>query len=392
MRYHHSTSRNFATALLALLFVHSIASPPASYGETESATAAEMKNVSDLRSIDVSAGDTPGTADDAIRVKPSQPFQNSSQTRRPKIGLALGGGGIRGAAHIGVLRVLEKEGIKVDCIAGTSIGAIVGGLYSAGLSLDEIEKMVAKKSLKKAYYTVPLWFRVALVPIFMIPHLIGQDYDGLYKGNKFAKFINNSVSENQQSIENLNIPFCAIAASLTDRDAHALKKGNLGRALQASSAIPILRRPVELNDDVFIDGGIINNLPIDECRSMGADIVIAVSLNVEDDPNESIPDKNFKQFKKLGSIGNRVINMILCHVDKDQIRSADVLISPRVSEIKFLSVKEKDAYKAIAAGETAAKDALADIRQKIRAGQKAIETQADGAKQSAKTYSLPAID
>jgi NTE family protein len=362
MRYHHSLFQKFRAGLLVLLFAQSIAFPLASFGETEGAATAETKL--------------------------SQPFQN----KKPKIGLALGGGGIRGAAHIGVLRVLEKEGIKVDCIAGTSIGAIVGGLYCAGLSLDEIERMVAKKSLKKAYYTVPLWFRVALVPLFMIPHLIGQDYDGLYRGNKFAKFINKSVAEDNQTIENLKIPFCAIAASLTDREAHALKQGNLGRALQASSAIPILRRPVEINNDVYIDGGIINNLPIEECRALGADIVIAVSLNVEDDPDISIPDKDFKQFKKIGSIGNRVINMILCHVDKDQIRSADVLISPRVSEIKFLSVKEKDAYKAIDAGETAAKSAIAELREKIRASQKAFDSQTGSAQQSMSTESSPMID
>jgi NTE family protein len=302
-----------------------------------------------------------------------QNLSQSLQGKRPKIGLALGGGGIRGAAHIGVLRVLEREGIKVDCIAGTSIGAIVGGLYSAGLSLDDIEDMVARKSLKKAYYTVPLWFRVVLVPFFMVPHLIGENYDGLYKGNRFASFLNKHVGENNQSIENLKIPFCAIASSLTDREAHAIKSGNFGKALQASSAIPVLRRPVEIGNDLYIDGGIINNLPIEECRKMGADVVIAVSLNVEDDPADCQTNKDFKQFKKIGSIGNRVINMILCHVDKDQIRDADVLITPSVNEIRFLSVKEKDAYKAIAAGEVAAKAAMGQVRDKIAASQKSSD-------------------
>lgn len=289
----------------------------------------------------------------------------SLQARKPKIGLALGGGGIRGAAHIGVLRELEKEGIKVDYIAGTSIGAIVGGLYSAGLSLDEIEEMVARKSLKKAYYTVPIWFRVMLVPFFMVPHLLGENYDGLYRGNKFANFLNKHVPSEKQNIENLNIPFCAIASSLTDREAHPIKSGNFGRALQASSAIPVLRRPVEINKDLYIDGGIINNLPVDECRAMGADVVIAVSLNVEDDPRDSDTNQDFKQFKKIGSIGNRVINMVLCRVDKDQVKNADVLISPSVNEIRFLSVSEKDAYKAIEAGEVAARAAMAQVKEKI---------------------------
>lgn len=371
MRYQPRISRNFTAGLVTLILAQCLVFPSASYGETAEPLGAKTE--------------------DNFASKADQKLSQSLQ-KRPKVGLALGGGGIRGAAHIGVLRVLEKEGIKVDCIAGTSIGAIVGGLYSAGLSLDDIEKMVAKKSLKNAYYTVPLWFRVALVPLFMVPHLIGQEYDGLYRGNKFAKFINKSVGEEQQSIENLKIPFCAIAASLTNREAHAIKTGNFGRALQASSAIPVLRRPVEINDDVYIDGGVINNLPINECRAMGADVVIAVSLNVEDDPDDSVPSKNFKQFKKIGSIGNRVINMILCHVDKDQIRSADVLISPQVSEIKFLSVKEKDAYKAIAAGELAAKAAITQVKEKIRIRQKAMDSQTEGVPQASMTETPSVVD
>ncbi len=282
--------------------------------------------------------------------------------RRIKVGLALGGGGTRGAAHIGVLRVLEKEGIPIDYVAGTSIGAIVGGLYCAGASLDDIETMVAKNTLKRAYFTVPLWFRVAVIPVFLIPHTVHHHYDGLYRGKKFANFLNKSVGVENQKIENFKIPFCAIAASLSDGKSHSIKTGNLGTALQASSAIPILRRPVELNDDLYVDGGIVNNLPVEEVRAMGADIVIAV------DVDEKLNGHDIKQFKKIGSVGNRVINMILCRVDKESLKSCDVLIHPDVNNIGLLSLNKKDAYRAIEAGKTAAQDKLSQIREVLLKG------------------------
>src|SRR5688572_13810048 len=94
-----------------------------------------------------------------------------AETARPKVGLALGGGGTRGLAHIAVLREMEKQGIQIDYIAGTSMGAIVGGLYCAGMSTQQIEKLFRNKSLLRAYDTVPIPLRVAVIPIFAVPHL-----------------------------------------------------------------------------------------------------------------------------------------------------------------------------------------------------------------------------
>ncbi len=280
--------------------------------------------------------------------------------RRPKIGLALGGGGTRGAAHVGVLRVLEKEGIPIDYVSGTSIGAIVGGLYCAGVTLDDIERMVVKKTLMKAYYTVPIWFRVALVPVFLVPHALGHHhYDGLYRGNKFASFINKCAGVNNHQIEKLKIPFCAVAASLMDGNAHAIKTGDLGKALQASSAIPVLRRPVEIENNLYVDGGIINNLPVEQVREMGADIVIAV------DVDERLNDNDLNEFKKIGSVYNRVVSIILSRVDSDQVSSADVLIRPDVNRIKLLSTRESDAHRAIEAGEKATRSMMTQLRQEI---------------------------
>lgn len=288
----------------------------------------------------------------------------TSSGRQPKIGLALGGGGTRGSAHIGVLRVLEREGIKVDCISGTSVGAIVGGLYCAGVSVDQIEEMFLNKKLLHSYQTVPIWVRLAVIPVFVLPHLVGyHHYDGLYRGNKFATFIDKSVPEGCRSIENLKIPFCAVASSLLDGKPHAFKTGCLARAIQASSAIPVLRRPVEINNDLYVDGGIIDNLPVRQVRELGADIVIAV--DVDEKFQKTGARGELAQFTKIGSVGNRVISMILSRVDEDSVASADVLIQPNVNAISLLSERKKEAMEAIAQGTQAAEAQLPVIRAAI---------------------------
>ncbi len=284
----------------------------------------------------------------------------SKNLPRVKIGLALAGGGTRGCAHIGVLRVFEEEGIPVDCISGTSIGAIVGGLYASGLELSEIEKLMTSKKLMHAYQTVPLAVRFAVVPIFFVAHILGwHPYDGLYAGNKFAKFIRNSAPEGYRKIESFRIPFSAVAASLLDGKAHAIKSGDIGKAVQASSAIPFLRRPVEIGDQLFVDGGIVLNLPCDMARELGADFVIAVDI---DDNLQTIEKK---AFRKIGSVSQRAINLQLSSLDSYQHEKADFVIHPDVSGIQLLDGKSKDALRAIKAGEDAARKLLPELKKKI---------------------------
>jgi NTE family protein len=281
-------------------------------------------------------------------------------TRRARVILALGGGGTRGCAHIGVLRVLEREGIPIDGIVGTSIGAIVGGLYAAGVKTDEIERRMLDRSLLKAYQTVPIPLRVALVPIFFVPHIFGyRPYEGLYKGGKFRKYLNNCVPECDRELDALPIPFVAVASNLLDAKPYAISKGNLGMAIQASSAIPILRRPVEMNGLLLIDGGLQANLPAKQARELGADIVVAVNVD------ETFTNLDQKEFRRIGSVGKRVINMVLAKVDEDQVAAADIVIHPVVNNISLLSTKSKDARNAIEAGEAAATAALPAIKERL---------------------------
>lgn len=286
--------------------------------------------------------------------------------RKLKVAFALGGGGTRGYAHIGALRVFQREKIPIDMIAGTSMGAIVGGMFCAGLTPDEIETKMLKKSFAHSYYTVPIPVRVAAIPIFFVPHLFGyHPYDGLYVGNRFANYMNNSLPAASRDIEELKIPYCAVAANLLDGKAYSIKTGNLGRAIQASSAVPELRRPVAIDDKLFVDGGISANLPVIQAKEMGADIVIAVDVDEKFDARR-------RDFRKILSVGHRVINMILTKVDEEQVKAADIVVQPDVNGIHLLSSKPADGKKAIKAGEAAAEAALPEIRSRIQAATMAL--------------------
>jgi NTE family protein len=281
-------------------------------------------------------------------------------TGRLKVALALGGGGTRGVAHVGVLRVLQKEGIPIDAIAGTSMGALVGGLYCAGLSCEEIEQIFYERKIVHTFNTVPLPFRVAIIPILILPRLFGHHpYEGLYRGNKFAKYLASLVPEEKRHIENLKPTFWAVGSNLLDGQAHAIKSGDIGRAIQASAAIPILRRPVEIDNMLLIDGGILENVPTEHARQMGCDFVIAV------DVDERVMPVPAKTFRALGSVSNRVINMSLSRVDEPQLAMADAVIQPDLRGIHLLSYKPRDYRKALLAGEEAARAAVPYLKQQL---------------------------
>jgi NTE family protein len=282
------------------------------------------------------------------------------QGDRLKIGLALAGGGTRGCAHIGVLKVFKEAGIPVDCIAGTSMGAIVGGLYCAGTSLDKIEELLTDKKLLHAYDTVPIPVRVVLTPFFALPHLFGyKHFDGLYRGNVFAKFITRNAPAEHNLIESFPTPFAAVASNLLDGKAYAITSGDVGRAVQASSAIPFLRRPVEIGDKLFIDGGIVLNLPCDKARELGADFVIAVDI---DDDLKVLPKKHFY---KIGSALNRSLNMHLSSLDAFQLDRADFVMHPDLTGITLLDGDPAAARQAIKSGEEIARKLIPALKQKL---------------------------
>jgi NTE family protein len=283
-----------------------------------------------------------------------------SGVAHPKIGLALGGGGARGAAHIGVLKVLEAEGIKADMVTGTSVGAVVGGFYCAGANIDEMKHSWESGDLMRSYMTVPLWFRVIMAPILYIPRLFGsKQYDGLYKGNKFRSYIVGGLPADEDQIEELKTPFGAVALNIIDGKPYIIRKGNLGVAIQASSAVPSLRKPVEMDGKLFVDGGLACNLPVKQCREMGADFVIAVNV---DETFDKVP---LDQFRAVGSVARRMVRWGLYDMDQPQQTMADITIHPDVNGISLISTSKKDAKRAVEAGEQAARLALPEIKRKL---------------------------
>ncbi len=288
------------------------------------------------------------------------PKELAVPANRPTIGLALGGGGTRGAAHVGVLKVLEEEGIPIDCIVGTSMGAIIGGLYSAGVPTSKLEEVMADATLMHEFMTVPLWVRILAAPVMILPRLVGsKPYDGLYKGNKFRKYLNKLTPKSETEIQELNIPFQAVAMDIANGKHYAISTGHLAYALQASSAVPALRKPVQIGDKLFVDGGVVANVPVTETRALKPDIVIAV------DVDERVKTVPLDEFRKVGSVSKRMLLLQLANMDEPEVANADVVIHPDVDGIGLISTSKAEGRKAIKAGEEAARAAIPAIKAKL---------------------------
>jgi NTE family protein len=277
-------------------------------------------------------------------------------SRRPKVALVLGGGGLRGAAHVGILRVLEREGIPIDMVVGTSMGAIVGGLYCAGVSTEQLEKELVHRFIS-TYYSAPLAVQAVKMNISC---LLLRKPQGLYDGRNLARCIDRHVSPQQREISNLRPRFAAVTTDLVEGRTQVLTSGDLGKAMQASTAIPFLRRPVALGDALLVDGGTICNLPVDQAKILGADFVIAV------DVNEQIEQTDRKQLNgKIIKISSRVLALMLAKLDEKQKAAADICIQPDVTGISLLSRKVSDGERALVAGEDAAQKALPELKTRL---------------------------
>jgi NTE family protein len=286
------------------------------------------------------------------------PAKNSDGV--PTIALALGGGGARGAAHIGVLKVLEAEHIHIDQIVGNSMGAIVGGLYAAGIPLDDITTHLEDRSLRRAYMPGGVTKKIALLPLAYLIHPFGpKHYAGFWSGEKLTKYLDSILPRPNMNIADTQIPFSAVAANLIDGKAYRITEGRLATAIKASAAISPLLQPVPMGDKLFIDGGVRANLPASAAKDTGAGLVIAVLV---DEPMQPIPAK---RFMKLKNIAARMSDIVLAIADERQLQFADMIINPDVSSIPILSNDPKDVKKAIHAGELAARKALPELRQRL---------------------------
>lgn len=287
---------------------------------------------------------------------------------RPKIGLALGGGGAKGAAEVGVLKVLEEAGIHVDCIAGASIGAIVGGLYAAGYSAAELDSLFQTQEWfslltdrKASLSSEPYKTIDGVTYIFGFPVMDKNSRGfGIMRGGRIEQILDSMVSvRGCTDFENLRIPFRCVAADIRTAEEVVISEGLVCKGLRASMAIPGIFKPVPQDDYLLVDGGMLNNLPVDICRQMGADIVIAVDLNQGDpQPRKQIDVSSLSGLAGLIGLGG-VIEWVTNRPDitkyKANLESADIYISPSLPDYDTTSFGNKNAARMIAAGVSAAK-------------------------------------
>lgn len=272
---------------------------------------------------------------------------------RPKICVVLSGGGARGFAHIGVLKYLEEQHIPVDCIAGTSMGAVVGGLYASGMSANEIEQKLNDIHLNNVALDIvdrrqiPQTLREDDAR-YTIGGTFGVSKDGVtlplgaVQANQFLEILQNWTSHlpSDISFDQLTIPFRAVATDLGTGEMVVFNKGPLSTAIRASMAAPGVFAPIEIDGRLLTDGGLVRNLPIDIARDMGADIVIAVNIGTPLLPRDKL--NNFV------SISQQMINILTeqnVNEQKKLLTPDDILIDADLGTIRFMDFKRaKEAF------------------------------------------------
>jgi NTE family protein len=260
---------------------------------------------------------------------------------RPKIGLVLGGGGAKGTAHIGVLKVLEELHIPVDYIAGTSMGAIVGSLYASGLSPDEIEKVLTSVDWDDLFTGDPNrqdidYWRKREDHLFLSPLRLGVRGTKILLGKGLVKDQKINVlfemlmlhASGINDFDKLPIPFRAIASDIETGEMVVLKSGRLADAARASMSVPGAFPPIELDGRILIDGGIVRNLPVDIVRGMGAEIIICVDVGK--------PLLNREELEDPIAIMNQMLDIMMnknVQEQKENLGPEDVYINPDLGDL-----------------------------------------------------------
>ncbi|MEO6278255.1 patatin-like phospholipase family protein [Roseateles sp.] len=251
----------------------------------------------------------------------------------PRLGLALGGGAARGFAHIGVIQVLEENGIKVDLVAGTSAGSLIAAIYASGKNGKEMQALA--EGMDEGAITdwsFPL--------------------RGLIRGEALARFIRDKTGG--KGIEQMVVPLGIVATDLSDGSPILFRSGDTGTAVRASSAVPAVFQPVKIGQREYVDGGLVSPVPVRFAREMGAQLIIAVDITSP--PEKDPPGDAFRMLMQTFSIMGRSINSF-------ELRDADVLVRPRLDGMASGDFTAR--RRAIQAGRDAALAVLPLIRQRI---------------------------
>ncbi|TDK24960.1 patatin-like phospholipase family protein [Luteimonas aestuarii] len=275
-----------------------------------------------------------------------------------RIGLALGGGAAKGFAHIGVIKMLEANGIQVDVVSGTSAGSVVGAFYASGMDAFRMqERAVAldESSLRD-------------VRLFS---------GGLVRGQALEDYINTEI--NRLPIERMRKPFAAVATRLDTGDRVVFVRGNTGQAVRASSSVPGVFEPVRIGERSYVDGGVVSPVPVDAARQLGADLVIAVDISSKAAGNTPTG---------MAGIVNQSIMIMGQTLGRQELARAEVVIRPQVNDIGPVSFQQRNA--AILEGERAALAALPQIRTAIAQAERSRRETAQRAAEAAAPVVEPA--
>ena len=249
-----------------------------------------------------------------------------------RLGLALSGGGTRGFAHVGVLRAFEEERIKFNCVAGTSAGSLIGAMYCAGVPCEQMIE-AAKQVTRK--------------------ELVGRFWINSDSGNIAA--VANRLLANK-TFDELSVPLAAVAVDISSGQEVVLTQGSVAKAVSASCAVPALFKPVEIDGMVLVDGGLLNNMPADVCRTMGAEIVIGVDLNHHRGSGTAS--------RKIKDTLVATWNITTKSTMYKGIMNSDVVIEPELLEFSKLSLQHVDQM--VEEGYRAAKAKMSEIKELLQ--------------------------
>jgi len=242
-------------------------------------------------------------------------YRSLSHRHDLKVGLALGGGGARGLAHIGVLKVLEEEDIPVSMIAGTSVGALIGALYAAGVSTTEMEEM----SADIGWSSLTNYSRLSLFRLLVLEHQLSSDNMEVYLRKHIGDL----------RFDQLKIPFECVATDLQTGERVVFREGSVALAARASSTIPGLFEPVVFRHRYLVDGGLVSNIPTDLVALMGADVIIAVDVTAD-----------FSKFepKNIMSTLNQAIYIQSESMSKEELARANFVIRPELGDVSAIDL------------------------------------------------------
>lgn len=298
------------------------------------------------------------------------PFSLAHTTPRKKVGLVLSGGGAKGVAHIGAIKVLEELDIPIDYIAGTSIGAIIGGLYSIGYTSEQLEIIVKQTNWidlltdNTSRDAIPFPFKLDDSKyLISLPIDKNKKSGGILRGRNISQLLQQLTEGYNDSInfDSLPIPFACIATDIATNQKEVIQSGKLSEAMRASMSIPVVFTPLYSDKKVLIDGGFKDNLPVDIAKRMGADIIIAIDVQSElekGDKLQTVPDV-VKQ-----------LMLMICQseLNTDKIKQADSYIKVNVEGYNAASFSKEAIDTLIIRGENSARAnyaSLLSIKKKV---------------------------